>query len=248
MSGVSRHRSGSRRLAVPGLTVRDLRARLLVLAALTTLGTVTLSAQAAGAGDPTFPRWEIGPYVGIARHSPVGTHLGVMPDRNHVFVGLQLTATVVRSRRWAFGFAPEIVPLLLVSNNPTYRTISVPDGRRFSIEDGRGSVAGFAISPIALQGQVRIASRWRAYAAGAGGVVWFTRNVPVAQARAFNYTFEAGGGVRWQYRSRQSLRVGYKFHHLSNAYSAPANPGIDAAVFLVAYERAFGAKRQLNEP
>ena len=42
--------------------------------------------------------------------------------------------------------------------------------------------------------------------------------------------------------SRDSLRVGYKFHHLSNAFTAPLNPGIDAAVFLVGFERAIGSR------
>jgi hypothetical protein len=111
------------------------------------------------------------------------------------------------------------------------------------VEDGKGPVAGFAISPIGLEAQIRLTPRWRAYTAGAAGVVWFTREVPTANARAFNYTFEVGGGVLWRYRSRQSLRVGYKFHHLSNLYTAPANPGIDGAVFLLGFERAIGSYR-----
>jgi hypothetical protein len=199
-----------------------------------------VAAQTAGTQEEALPRWEVGPYAGVARHSLVGTHLGVIPDRDHVFVGVQLTANIVRTRRWALGYAPEVVPLLLVSNNPRYRSVSTTSGNRFTVEDGRGPVTGFAISPIGLQAQVRIASRWRTYATGAAGVVWFTRAVPVANSRAFNYTFEFGGGVRWQYRSRESLRFGYKFHHLSNAYTAVQNPGIDAAVFLIGYERALG--------
>jgi hypothetical protein len=39
---------------------------------------------------------------------------------------------------------------------------------------------------------------------------------------------------------RTWLRVGYKFHHLSNAKTAPSNPGVDAKVFLVGLERAIG--------
>jgi hypothetical protein len=102
-------------------------------------------------------------------------------------------------------------------------------------------VAGFGISPIGVEGQVRLTSRWRGYGAGAAGGVWFTRDVPTAYSRAFNYTFEIGGGVLWQYRPREALRVGYKSHPLSNAYTAPSNPGIDGAVFLLGFERAVGA-------
>ena len=203
-----------------------------------------LSAQTTnGQDDSSRPRWDVGPYVGVARHSLVGTHLGVTPDRNHLLIGLHATAPFVRSRRWTFSYAPEIAPLLVIFNNPKYRHFQEADGRQITVEDGKGPVAGFAISPIGLEAQIRLTPRWRAYTAGAAGVVWFTREVPTANARAFNYTFEVGGGVLWRYRSRQSLRVGYKFHHLSNLYTAPANPGIDGAVFLLGFERAIGSYR-----
>ena len=66
----------------------------------------------------------------------------------------------------------------------------------------------------------------------------------MAYARAFNYTFEVGGGVLWRIRPRDSLRIGYKFHHLSNLFTAPQNPGIDGAVFLLGFERAIGSRRE----
>jgi hypothetical protein len=72
----------------------------------------------------------VGPYVGMARHSLVGTQWGMTPDRNHLFVGLHATANLIRSHRFRFGYAPEIVPLLLVSNNPKYRDHLVSGGRR----------------------------------------------------------------------------------------------------------------------
>jgi len=190
--------------------------------------------------DSPPPRYEVELYVGIARHSLVGTHLGVTPDRNHLFIGVHTVVNFVRFRRWNLGYAPELVPLLLISNNPKYRQVPNGAGGSITVEDGRGPVAGLAISPIGVEGQIRLSSRWRAYGAGAAGGVWFTRDVPTAYSRAFNYTFELGGGVLWQYRPRQALRAGYKFHHLSNGYTAPNNPGIDGAVFLFGFERALG--------
>jgi lipid A 3-O-deacylase PagL len=190
--------------------------------------------------DPPTARLEVGPYVGVARHSLVGTHLGVTPDRDHLFLGVHAALNVVRRPRWTLGYAPEVVPLLLVSNNPKYRRFPDGAGGQIVIEDGRGPVAGFAISPLGVEAQVRLGARWRGYTAGAAGLVWFTREVPVAYARAFNYAFEVGGGVLWRYSPRQSLRLGYKFHHLSNGFTAPQNPGIDGAVFLVGIQRAIG--------
>jgi len=196
-------------------------------------------AQAQSTELDTPPRWAIAPYVGVARHSLVGTHLGVIPDRDHVFVGIHLTAALWRTRRLTFAFAPEVVPLLVITNNPIYEIVDTFDGRH-EFEVGRGPVTGFAVSPIGFEGQLGVGHAWRAYATSAVGAVWFTRDVPVAYSRRFNYTFEVGGGALWQFRPRTSLRVGYKFHHLSNAFTALQNPGIDGAVFLAGIERTLG--------
>lgn len=145
--------------------------------------------------EARIPRLEIAPYVGGARHSLVGTHLGVTPNRDHLFLGVHATVNLARTVRWAFGYAPEVVPLLLLSNNPTYRKPYGPPGIDWPVETGRGPVAGFAVSPVGLEAQRRVTPRTRIFASGAGGVVWFTREVPSAYSRAFNYTFEAGGGL-----------------------------------------------------
>jgi hypothetical protein len=184
--------------------------------------------------------WELAPYVAVARHSPVGTNWGVTPDRDHLFLGVHAAFAVLKRPRWTLAYAPDVVPLLLVTNNPTYRTVALPAGKRMVVEDGRGPVAGFAVAPIGVEARVAASARWRLYAGGALGAVWFTRDVPILDARAFNYTFEFGGGVHWQYRRGQALRVGYKFHHLSNMYTARQNPGVDGHLFLIGVARAIG--------
>ena len=125
-------------------------AKLLIIVTFLTASTnATLSAQTPGGQDDSWqPRWEVGPYIGVARHSLVGSHLGVTRDRNHLFVGLHATAHLVRSRRWTLSYAPELLPVLLISNNPKYRDVQQADGEHFVVDDGRGPVAGFAISPI----------------------------------------------------------------------------------------------------
>jgi len=226
-----------------GLTASCVARRIIIASLAVMLVPARLHGQTAEKGADAAPRWELGAYLGISRHSPAGWYFGLVPDRSHLFVGLQLTANLYRTRRWALAYAPEVVPLLVVSNNPMTRSVPTRRGGRLRVESGRAPVAGFAISPIGLQAQLRIASRWRTYAGGAAGVVWFTREVPVVNSRAFNYTFEFGAGVRWSYRPSESLRFGFKLHHLSNANTAERNPGLDAAALVIGYERAFGSRR-----
>jgi len=206
------------------------------------LSAAAVRAQPADSPDIQSPKWELTPYVGVAVGSPAGTYLGIIPDRNHLFLGIHANVLLRRTPRWTLGYAPEVVPLLVVSGNPSYRQVQVPWGIQY-VPDRSGPVAGFAVSPIGLEAQLRIRPRWGAYAAGAAGAVWFSRDVPVPFSRRFNYTFEYGAGVMWRSGERISLRAGYKFHHLSNAYSVPNNPGLDGHVFLVGVTRAFGVER-----
>jgi len=181
----------------------------------------------------------LGGYFGFAHNSPVGNHLGATPDRDHVFIGVHMTARLFGNHNWNVAYAPEVVPVLLVSDNPQYEpvvNIFGNEGFRF----GTGSVYGFAMSPVGFELQRRLTAHLSVFGASAVGVVWFTRPTPSVHSRAFNYTAEWGGGMLWSLRQRYAVRAGYKFHHLSNAYSAPENPGLDGNVFQVGIQRSVG--------
>lgn len=157
--------------------------------------------RAQGVSSPSVRRLELTTYTGVAVHSPAGRHLSIIPDRDHLFLGVHPTWMLVRNRRWSIHWAPDVA-LLLVSDNPTYRRTTDPDAfAQYEVPGGlyvapgyvavgQGAVAGLAFSPVGVEGQLRTSTRWRFYAAGAAGVVRFTRDVPLPGARAFNYTFE----------------------------------------------------------
>jgi len=190
-----------------------------------------------------LPVWHVGPYLGGARNSPGGDHWGATSDRDHLFLGVRGSAPLLRWKRLALAFAPEIVPVLVVTDNPKYRTITVMQGgvsRSAEIEYGRGPVLGAGITPLGLEALVRIQPRIQLFGAVAVGTAWFTRDVPVGNSRDFNYTNEMGGGLLWEYRARRRLRLGYKFHHLSNNWTAVANPGLDGDVFYLGWETTVG--------
>lgn len=192
-----------------------------------------MSAQSeAVVSGETASRWEITPYFGVAIDSAAGPFLGITPDRNHFFLGVHANFKVVQGKRWTFSYAPEVVPLLVVTAVP--RLVEEENEHGILIMPGNpGPVAGFGFSPVGLEAQRRLNQRWRAFGALAVGLVWFSRDVPVPFARRFNYTFEYGGGAMWRRSPRTSLRIAYKFHHLSNNYTAYQNPGLDGHVFLV---------------
>jgi hypothetical protein len=193
------------------------------------LAPATLIAQTSDP-DARAPRVEITPYVGAAFNSTTGPFLGIIPDRNHLFLGAHVNVTLVRTPRWTFAYAPEVVPVLIVSNNPRLVELSDEFGA-FPAPGDPGPVWGFGFSPIGAELQRAVSDRTRLFGAAAVGAVWFTRPTPTIFARKFNYTFEYGGGIQWRHSPRTAWRVGYKFHHLSNNYTAYDNPGLDGHVF-----------------
>jgi hypothetical protein len=210
---------------------------LLALVAVLAPGAAWSQAPDTAGASPRRP-WTLGPYVGVSRDSPVGRFWGLTPDRNHLLVGVRATFPLLQSQRWTFAYAPEVIPLIVVTNNPTYRTVpSGPSRAPDLVPDGRAPVAGAGIAPIGLELQWSSASRFGVFAGGTMGGLWFTRRIPVANARAFNFTFDFGGGIRWRLEDDLWLRAGYKFHHLSNAKTAPENPGVDAKVFYLGIEK-----------
>ena len=77
----------------------------------------------------------------------------------------------------------------------------------------------------------------RVFGGGAVGALWFTRDTPVPDSRRFNLTFEYGGGVELPISETRTVVAGYKFHHFSNAYTAPRNPGVDGNVLYLGVMR-----------
>lgn len=156
-------------------------------------------------------------------------------------MGVHVTARLLDWRGLTLAYAPELVPLLLVSENPTYRVVSSPFGAE-RVQTGVANVAGFGLSPVGFEGRLRLSSRVRLHAATASGVVVFTRAAPTPDARRVNFTFEFGGGCDLALRAGWWLRVAAKRHHFSNANSARDNPGVDATVVTVGLARGIGTR------
>lgn len=103
---------------------------------------------------------------------------------------------------------------------------------------GRQWTIGEAMSPVGMQWNFLPLRRIQPFINGHGGYMYSTRPIPIGGAGSFNFTFDVGAGIEF-YRTRtQSLRLEYRYHHISNGDTANSNPGVDSGVFQVTY--AFG--------
>ena len=103
---------------------------------------------------------------------------------------------------------------------------------------GRRWTMGEAMSPVGFQWNFLPRRKTQPFLTGHGGYMYSTQPIPIIQAGSFNFTFDLGAGIE-VYRSRtRSIRLEYRYHHISNHNTAQENPGIDSGLFQATY--AFG--------
>jgi len=104
-----------------------------------------------------------------------------------------------------------------------------------NVNCGRQWTAAQAFSPVGLRYSIRTRHKVQPFGVFTAGYMYSSRPVPVSDAEAFNYVFDMGAGVEVFGSKRRSLSVECRYHHFSNADSAPANPGTDNMMYKLSY-------------
>lgn len=173
---------------------------------------------------------EWGIWGGISFNSP--TLIGTTPDARFGNVGLRYGRVLLASKTVAFEWTIDAIPLSILSNK---RFTATPSGTGFVITQTRKSVYGWGAAPIGLKLNFRRNRRVQPFGHATGGFLYFSEQVPAAGASQFNYTFDFSGGVQIVNSNRRSFTIGYKFQHISNGFTAPFNPGVDAQMIFAGF-------------
>src|SRR5215831_7022154 len=152
----------------------------------------------------------------FAGYSPVNaTLIGVETRRRFVLAGFTYSY-----RCWAWD-----------SVSISYTGMLAPAA--ILIQPGGHAVYGFAMAPVGFTLDLARRRRVHPFLDAAVGVIASTEPIPerAPDATGLNFLVSLGGGVRWNTGPRNALSVGYKFFHISNAYTTNFNPGVDNNVF-----------------
>jgi hypothetical protein len=105
------------------------------------------------------------------------------------------------------------------------------------IQPGGHAVYGFAVTPLGFTMDFARRRKVFPYLELNGGIIASTEPIPERQpdATGLNFLVDVGGGVRWKTSRRSALSAGYKFLHISNAYTTNFNPGVDNNVMYVGF-------------
>lgn len=152
------------------------------------------------------------------------TLIGKTPDARFGEIGLRYGRVLLTNEDLAFSWTIDAIPVAVLSVLPTGPTLR-----------SRDRTYGAGLSPIGLRLNFRRQQKVQPFASGTGGFLFFTRNVPDPRAARFNFTYNFGGGVQIVNDSGRAITIGYKYHHISNGYHSPINPGIDVQMIYAGF-------------
>lgn len=184
---------------------------------------------------------ELGFWAGYSPNNP--TLIGITTDRPFTELNFQYARVLVARDHWALKYTIEMVPLAAISQP---RQVNVVQGTSVVQVDAPGTrrtIYGGGTSPIGLQVNFRRHRALQPYINGTAGVLYFAEQVPVSGSSQFNFGVGWGAGVQIWHRENQSVSIGYKFHHISNANSADRNPGADSNLFYAGYGWSWKSRR-----
>lgn len=135
------------------------------------------------------------------------------------------------------------VTVMFTTSGPTYYACQPSSG---TITGSGGTLSyvdtctrrwtyGGGASPIGFQWNFLPRRKFQPLLESHGGFMESTQEIPINYAGTFNFTFDFGAGFEWYRTHSRSLRVEYRYHHISDKYTTIENPGIDNGLFQVSY-------------
>ncbi len=169
---------------------------------------------------------EFGAWWGM---SLVSGHIwGYAKDVKYMPIDVTYSYLLHRGSGWDFRYAPELTALAMLDEPQSGQTLPWNQRKR---------TYGSGISPVGFRTNFFTESGVQPFLSGDGGFIYFTDRVLSPQGSQFMYTVDFGGGVQIFRKQRQSVSLGYRYQHLSNANISHHNPGTDTNVFYLAVSR-----------
>ena len=172
-------------------------------------------------GDYSYKK-DVGAAFGFSPDSYTGI-IGVTDGQQYYEASINFGYVFRQNDDYAWKYKVSLIPFALVRGNEA----------TLLLRPSRTVYAGGA-EPIGLQLNFRNHRKLQPFLSATGGFLYFTEQVPVTDSSQYNFTCSLGGGVEI-FSGRHSVVVGYRYHHISNGFTATHNPGIDSQVISVGF-------------
>lgn len=149
-----------------------------------------------------------------------------------VLFGIRRAWSIKNNENRRLRYYVDLNPLIIV-NYRQRRLVQTSLTTTEVVNGDRKTVFGVGIVPLGLQYNWRNSKKIQPYIAGGMGVALFNKKFPDNRSalepdeigNRFQIMPEFGAGVEIRRSETKSYFVGYKYHHMSNGYTAPLNVG-----------------------
>ena len=163
-----------------------------------------------------------------------GSLKGTTSDRHLTFFGVSYNRLLLQRKPISLTFTSMAIPVALLREPFLIGTNFQTQQSQAPFTEIRTSY-GLGASPLGVEARFLTTRKVQPFVGFQGGFLYFNRNVLAQQAAQFNFTLDGRAGVRIPIQGEKSISVSYMFQHMSNAYSAVDNPGLDCHMIMVAY-------------
>jgi hypothetical protein len=155
-------------------------------------------------------------------------------NRHLSLLGVHYGRVLARTRMISFSYTPELIPVALLSQ--PYSNIGDFEVLRNQIPFTHSETSyGLGANLLGFELTFLPTRKIQPIVSTNEGFLYFSRNIPTPNAAQFNLTADIRLGFKIPLRGHKALSLSYMFHHLSNAYSAQQNPGMDSQMICVGY-------------
>lgn len=151
-------------------------------------------------------------------------------DRGFIIAGLRYGRILLTSKTTSLKYTFDAIPVAIATGSITKRNTT---GSTTTFT--RENVYGAGITPLGFQLNFARQQRVQPFINLDGGLLFFSKPVPLPESGKFSYVGETGGGVQIFTRERRAVTLGLKFHHISNGGRQAVNRGLNTFVFHIGY-------------
>ncbi len=139
---------------------------------------------------------------------------------------IRASTDLIRIARIRLRYSAQLLPVVALSNVERYGSLAGDRGPIYVLSESKRAY-GIGFVPIGIDIAADVTRRARLQFGAGAGLMWFSRNVPVAAARQRNFTAEWDAALLLNAGHDRWVQLGMRWKHISNGQTAWENPGID---------------------
>jgi lipid A 3-O-deacylase PagL len=168
---------------------------------------------------------------------------GTTFDRGLFELGLSYNRRLLRRKTVGLRFVSEAIPLALL-REPFFKNTEIQARFQDFQFTAMQTSYGLGAKPVGILLTLFPQKKIEPLVGVHSGFLYFDRNVLSARASQFNFTIDGSIGLRFRLQAKTAISLSYMFQHMSNAYAAVENPGVDFHMIRVGYSFPFSRHKR----